>query len=86
MMKIMRGTLDIPKTYVGNIVFGIKCRLSLFEMATFSHTGRFSNKLAHVLSGKDPVLSQHAYVEPDRIWIEDLPTAAKAQLVSDLNN
>lgn len=79
LMKIMRGTLDIPRTYVGNIVFGIKCRLSLFEMATFSHTGRLSNKLAHVLS-------QHAYVEPDRIWIEDLPTAAMSQLVSDLNN
>lgn len=45
-------------------------------------------QMEKVINGEDldPVLSQHAYVEPDRIWIEDLPTAAKAQLVSDLNN
>jgi len=79
LMKIMRGTLDIPRTYVGNIMFGIKRRLSLFEMATSSHIGRLSNKLAHVLS-------QHDYVEPDIIWIGDLPTAAMAQFVSDLIN
>jgi len=45
LMKIMRGTLDIPRTYVGNIEFSIKCRLFVFKMATFNHIGRLRNKL-----------------------------------------
>jgi len=45
----MKGAIDLPRTYIKNIVYGIRSKLSSFKDLSFNFTGRLRNRLAHEL-------------------------------------
>jgi len=60
LIKIMKCTIDLRKTYIKNIMSRIRSKLSSFKDLSFDFTGRLGNRLAHELI-------HHVLVEANRV-------------------
>ncbi|KAK2395425.1 hypothetical protein QL285_057163 [Trifolium repens] len=67
LITAIENTEADARTYLGNIVKGIKCNRRMFRDCNFSHTGRGGNRVAHALA-------QIAIQEPNSVWIEEAPS------------
>jgi hypothetical protein len=76
-ISILKGEVQIPRIYVGNIVRGIICKKDRFRSCRFSHIGREANKAAHHMAFL-------AHDEPNRVWIDNTPPHIVSVLLRDL--
>jgi hypothetical protein len=66
-----------PKTYLGNIVWGIKCMKNHFRSCNIRHINRQANRASHCMA----VL---AHNESNKVWIEETPPQLVNVLIRDL--
>jgi hypothetical protein len=65
-ISLINATKALPKSYVGNLVWGINCKSVSFRSCMFRHISRKANGAAHLLASL-------AHLEPNKVWIEDTP-------------
>jgi hypothetical protein len=78
--RVIRLTIaeeNSPNSYLGNIVWGIKCVKHQFRSCLVRHINRQGNKAAHCMA-------LLAHNEPNQIWIEDIPSQLVNVLIRDL--
>jgi hypothetical protein len=70
-------SLVYPRTYVGNVVRGIRSNMVLFRHSRIRYIHRDANKAAHHLANL-------AHNEPNSVWINDCPRELVPTLIRDL--
>jgi ribonuclease HI len=76
-VKMLNGSEEECKGYLGSIVDSILSLSSNFNQCSFSHVRRSGNGLAHFLA-------KLALADPDKVWMEDVPSNATSLYFSDL--
>jgi hypothetical protein len=66
-----------PKSYLGNIVWGIRCIKSPFRSCYVRHINRQANSASHCMASL-------AHIEPNKVWIEETPPQLVNVLIRDL--
>ena len=77
MIKLLNGTKEDNRLYLGSIIDSILSLWSHFSQYIFSHIQRTGNALAHFLA-------QLATTDPDKVWMEDVPSDASSLYFSDI--
>jgi hypothetical protein len=76
-ITLINSSMSLPSSYLGNIVWGIKCISIRFRSCLFRHISRKANGAAHLLASL-------AHLEPNKVWIEDTTPPPPLSLVSVL--
>jgi len=76
-IKLLNGTKEDNRLYLGSIIDSILSLWSHFSQYIFSHIQRTGNALAHFLA-------QLATTDPDKVWMEDVPSDASSLYFSDI--
>ncbi|XP_045797986.1 uncharacterized protein LOC123892217 [Trifolium pratense] len=76
-ISLMNSAREIPRSYLGNFIRGIKCNKDYFRGCNFVHIKREANKAAHLLASL-------AHSEPNKVWLEESPSPIVHILTSDL--
>ncbi|MCI05439.1 G-box binding factor bZIP transcription factor [Trifolium medium] len=61
---ILNDPASLPRSYLGNLAWGILCNKTQSRACNFNHIGRGANKAAHALANM-------AHDEPNMVWIEE---------------
>jgi len=77
LMKELNGIETGYRNYTGAIIDSILDLKVYFRQCMFSFVRRSGNKVAHFLA-------QLATTEPDKVWMEDVPSNAHSLYFSDL--
>jgi len=76
-IKLLQGTGEIHKNYLGTIIESILSLQICFSHCVFSHVRRNGNRLPHFMA-------QLAISVLDKVWMEDVPSNALPLYYSDL--
>jgi hypothetical protein len=77
LLKSVTDDDEAPNSYLGNVIVGILTLRKCFVHCGFSFTKREGNRVAHILA-------QHALHEPNRVWLEEVPSVVTHQVFVDL--
>ncbi|MCI00203.1 heat shock transcription factor, partial [Trifolium medium] len=67
----------MPRSYLGNLIWGMLCNKLNFRDCRFQHTGRNANRAAHMLASL-------AHSEPNKVWLEETHPQLVTILIMDL--
>jgi hypothetical protein len=66
LISLINSPGDNPRTYVGNAIKGIRSVSTHFRSCRFTHIQREANRAAHLLASM-------AYIEFNKVWIDEVP-------------
>jgi hypothetical protein len=76
-VSLINSENKCPRSYVGTLVWGIKCNTNRFRPYSFRHISKSANRAAHNLASL-------AHLEANRVWLEDTPPQLVSALLMDL--
>lgn len=79
LIRLVQNEKEEDRTYLGQIIGVIRQLQSHFDTRQFRHISRTCNKVAHCMA-------QLAHLNPDKVWIEEVPIEAQEMYFHEILN